>query len=91
MGCPARFGKIRFKSFGGQASFQHFSALGLLGGNTMPRYVIERDIPDIGLADRKALREAAENISRHEYGTEDHSEGAFLYCRRQNIMYLHSR
>ena len=57
----------------------------------MPRYVIERDIPGIGLADRKALREAVENISRHEYGTEDHSEGAFRYCRRQNIMYLHSR
>ena len=26
----------------------------------MPRYVIERDMPGIGLADRKALREAAE-------------------------------
>ena len=26
----------------------------------MPRYVIERDIPGIGLADREALREAAE-------------------------------
>ena len=26
----------------------------------MPRYVIERDIPEIGLADREALREAAE-------------------------------
>jgi hypothetical protein len=25
----------------------------------MPRYVIERDIPGIGLADREALREAA--------------------------------
>ena len=26
----------------------------------MPRYIIERDIPGIGLADREALREAAE-------------------------------
>ena len=26
----------------------------------MPRYVIERDIPGIGLADREALRKAAE-------------------------------
>jgi hypothetical protein len=26
----------------------------------MPRYVIERDIPDIGSAEREALREAAE-------------------------------
>ena len=27
----------------------------------MPRFVIERDIPEIGSADREALREAAAN------------------------------
>lgn len=30
-----------------------------LKGLTMPRYVIERDIPEIGSAEREALREAA--------------------------------
>ena len=30
-----------------------------LKGFTMPRYVIERDIPEIGSAEREALREAA--------------------------------
>jgi len=30
----------------------------------MPRFVIERDIPEIGSADRDALREAAANSNR---------------------------
>ena len=47
----------------------------------MPRYVIERDIPGIGLADREALREAAEK-----------SNGvlAAMKMEQKNIQWEHS-
>lgn len=47
----------------------------------MPRYVIERDIPEIGLADREALREAAEK-----------SNGvlAAMKIEQKNIQWEHS-
>ena len=47
----------------------------------MPRYVIERDIPGIGLADRKALRESAEK-----------SNGvlAAMKMEQKNIQWEHS-
>ena len=47
----------------------------------MPRYVIERDIPGIGLAGRKALREAAEK-----------SNGvlAAMKMEQKNIQWEHS-
>jgi hypothetical protein len=47
----------------------------------MPRYVIERDIPGIGLADREGLREAAEK-----------SNGvlAAMKMEQKNIQWEHS-
>jgi cell division inhibitor SulA len=47
----------------------------------MPRFVIERDIPGIGLADRKALREAAKK-----------SNGvlAAMNMEQKNIQWEHS-
>ena len=47
----------------------------------MPRYVIERDIPDIGSAEREALREAAEK-----------SNGvlAEMKAEQKNIQWEHS-
>ena len=47
----------------------------------MPRYIIERDIPGIGLADREALREAAEK-----------SNGvlAAMKMEKKNIQWDHS-
>ncbi len=47
----------------------------------MPRYVIERDIPGIGLADREALRKAAEK-----------SNGvlAAMNMEQKNIQWEHS-
>jgi hypothetical protein len=47
----------------------------------MPRFVIERDIPGIGLADREALREAAEK-----------SNGviAAMKMEQKNIQWEHS-
>jgi len=51
------------------------------GGNAMPRYVIERDIPGIGSADRNALREAA-----------DKSNGVIseMKIEHKNIQWEHS-
>lgn len=47
----------------------------------MPRYVIERDIPDIGSADRQALREAA---------GKSNSVLADMKAERKNIQWEHS-
>lgn len=47
----------------------------------MPRYVIERDIPDIGTAEREALREAA-----HKSNT----VLAEMKAERKNIQWEHS-
>ena len=47
----------------------------------MPRYVIERDIPEIGSAGREALREAAENSNRVL---------AELKSEKKNIQWEHS-
>ena len=51
------------------------------GENVVPRYVIERDIPDIGSAEREALREAAEK-----------SNGvlAEMKAEQKNIQWEHS-
>ena len=47
----------------------------------MPRYVIERDIPDIGSAEREALREAAEKSN---------SVLAAMKAEHKNIQWEHS-
>jgi cell division inhibitor SulA len=46
----------------------------------MPRYVIERDIPGIGLADREALREAAEK-----------SNGGIYIADNESLLQEHSQ
>ncbi|MCZ6888116.1 MAG: DUF4242 domain-containing protein [Gammaproteobacteria bacterium] len=47
----------------------------------MPRYVIERDIPDIGSAEREQLREAAHNSN---------SVLAAMKAENKNIQWEHS-
>ena len=47
----------------------------------MPRYVIERDIPEIGSADREALREAA---------TKSNGVLAEMKSEQKNIQWEHS-
>lgn len=47
----------------------------------MPRYVIERDIPEIGSAEREALREAASNSN---------SVLAEMKAENKNIQWEHS-
>jgi cell division inhibitor SulA len=47
----------------------------------MPRFVIERDIPDIGTAEREALREAAHKSN---------SVLAEMRAERKNIQWEHS-
>jgi hypothetical protein len=47
----------------------------------MPRYVIERDIPDIGSADREALRDAARKSN---------SVLTDMKAERKNIQWEHS-
>jgi hypothetical protein len=47
----------------------------------MPRYVIERDLPEIGSADREALREAAEKSN---------SVLAAMKAEQKNIQWEHS-
>jgi hypothetical protein len=47
----------------------------------MPRYVIERDIPEIGLAEREALREAAEKSN---------TILAEMHTEKKNIQWEHS-
>ena len=52
----------------------------------MPRYVIERDIPEIGSAEREALRGAAEKsnnvLSAMKAEAEEYSMGPFLCSQR---------
>jgi hypothetical protein len=47
----------------------------------MPRYVIERDIPEIGSADREALRDAAK---------QSNSVLAAMNAEQKNIQWEHS-
>ncbi len=47
----------------------------------MPRYVIERDIPDVGSAEREQLREAAHNSN---------SVLAAMKAENKNIQWEHS-
>ncbi|MGE5445955.1 MAG: DUF4242 domain-containing protein [Ignavibacteriales bacterium] len=47
----------------------------------MPRYIIERDIPEIGSAEREALREAAEKSN---------TLLAEMHAEKKNIQWEHS-
>lgn len=49
--------------------------------NTMPRYIIERDIPDIGSAEREALRDAA---------SQSNGVLAAMKAEQKNIQWEHS-
>ena len=51
------------------------------GEHAMPRFVIERDIPEIGSAERQALREAA---------AKSNSVLAEMKAERKNIQWEHS-
>ena len=61
----------------------------------MPRYVIQRDIPEVGSLEREALRDAAQKsngvLADDEGGEEEHPVGAQLRRRRQDVLHLPRR
>ena len=53
------------------------------------KFIIERDIPNVGTLEREQLREAAATVERGVEPTgARHSMGRELRCRRQNVLRL---